>query len=229
MEPADPWWGLEQDLHQQWWECEEWVDNYKREEGTMGRFSKDSGGNFTPAPAGTHVARCIKLIDLGTQTGEYQGKPTVRNQVLVMWELPNELMDTDDGKKPFVASKFYTNSLHEKASLRADLEAWRGKQFNEEELESFDLMSVLTKPCMLSIVGKDGGGTKIASVAALPKGTECPAQFNLEESFWLDEFSQAVFDSISKGIQDIIKKSPEYQAAVSGNAGLETMDDDIPF
>ena len=63
----------------------------------MGRYAKDAGGgDFAPAPAGNHIGRCIKVIDLGTQHSEYQGKPTVRNQVFIQWELCEEKMD--DGK-----------------------------------------------------------------------------------------------------------------------------------
>ena len=70
----------------------------------MGRFSSDNGGGFTPAPEGTHVARCVRLIDLGTQHGEYLGQATVRNQVMVMWELPNTKMPSDG--LPFLISVF---------------------------------------------------------------------------------------------------------------------------
>ena len=32
--------------------------------------------NYTPPPAGMHIARCYRLIDLGTQPKSFQGKPT---------------------------------------------------------------------------------------------------------------------------------------------------------
>jgi hypothetical protein len=108
----------------------------------MGRYANDTGGgDFQHAPIGTHAARCIRLIDLGTQQGEWQGKPTFKNQVLVMWELPDELMEAqDDGQpRPFIVSKFYTNSLSEKANLRKDLTTWRGRDFTDDELDRFDL------------------------------------------------------------------------------------------
>ena len=42
---------------------------------------KDSGGGeFEQAPAGTHMAVCIRVIDIGTQDGEYQGKPNSKRQ-----------------------------------------------------------------------------------------------------------------------------------------------------
>ena len=239
MTDADPWRQYEEHQHEEWTGIQEWIADYTKHlfnderKTKMGRFSKESGGgDFQPAPMGSHVARCIKLTDLGTQTNEHMGEINIKNQVLVTWELPNEMMPPNDEgvTKPFIVSKFYTNSLHEKANLRRDLEAWRGKAFSEEELEGFDLMAVLGKPCMLSIVAKPTGGTKVGSVSAIPKGMDVPPQFNQEESFWLDEFSQEVFDAIPKGIQKIIEKSPEYRGLKQDPVeALSTMDDDIPF
>jgi hypothetical protein len=42
------------------------------------RVSDTGGGDFEQAPAGTHMARCVRIIDIGTQFGEYQGKPNAR-------------------------------------------------------------------------------------------------------------------------------------------------------
>jgi len=232
---SDPWRQYEEHQHEEWTGIQKWIADYNNfgKEKVMGRFAKESGGSdFTPAPVGSHVARCYKLTDLGTQTSDYQGKVTMKNQVLMTWELPLEMMAAgDDGvEKPFSVSKFYTNSLHEQANLRHDLEAWRGRAFTEEELDGFDLMSVLGKPCMLSIVAKPSGGTKVGSVSAIPKGFQVPPQFNLEESFWLEEYSQAGFDAIPKGIQKIIEKSPEWRGLGRDPVQeLAEMEDDKPW
>jgi hypothetical protein len=220
-----------------------WVDAYEAEEKrlgineeNMGRHAKDVGNSdFKQAPTGTHVARCIRLIDLGTQHGEYQGQPNVRNQVLISWELPNELME--DGK-PFLISHFYTNSLNEKATMRAHLESWRGRQFTEGECKGFDLNAVLGKPCMVTVIANDKGKSKVSAVAALPKGLQAPAQVNPSSAFWIEEWNQAAFEAIPKGIREIIEKSEEFKArsAPTGAARFADMPDDdvkqeedIPF
>jgi hypothetical protein len=195
----------------------------------MGRYAKDAGGgDFQQAPAGNHVARCIKLTDLGTQHGEYQGQPNVRNQVLVTWELCNEQMT--DGK-PFIVSHFYTNSLNEKATLRAHLEAWRGRQFSEAEVKSFDLMNIIGKPCMVTVVMNDKGKARVASVASMPKGIPAPEPVNKLSAFWIDEWDQAAFDAMPKGIKAIIEQSDEYKARQgNGSAGkFDDMRDDLPW
>lgn len=216
-----------------------WVDDYEREEKRMGRYAQETGGgDFQQAPIGTHVARCIRLIDLGTQAGEWQGKPNSRNQVLVMWELPNETLEIEGVAKPFIVSKFYTNSLGEKANLRHDLVQWRGRDFSPEELGKFDLQSILGAPCMISIVANDKGKHKVGGVMKMPKGQQAPEAKNPLLAFWLDEFNQATFDGLSDGLKKIIQKSPEYAEAVNGKqprsqpekAGhFDDMEDDIPF
>lgn len=217
----------------------------------MGRFASDTGGSdFQQAPAGSHVARCIRLIDLGTQTSEYQGQVNHKSQVLVSWELCHELYDYEDEnkqrvQKPFLVSAFYTNSLGEKANLRKDLISWRGRDFTKEELEKFDLQTILGAPCIVSVVLNDKGKAKVEGVLKLTKGTEAPNCVNKPYAFWLDEFNKDVFDNLSKGIKEIIEKSPEYQEIAKGKTKeladsftkdnfeqkgqFDNFEDDIPF
>ena len=193
----------------------------------MGRYAQDAGGgDFKQAPTGTHIARCIRLTDLGTQHGEYQGQPNVRNQVLVTWELCNEMMEEG---KPFIVSHFYTNSLNEKATLRAHLEAWRGRQFTEAEAKKFDLMNILGKPCMVTVVENDKGKSKVASVSAMPKGMTAPEPVNKPSAFWIEEWDQAMFDAMPKGIREIIEKSDEYKARSKPKGSFDDMKDDLPW
>lgn len=209
----------------------------------------DSGGgaDFVPPPVGTHVARCVRLIDLGTQKSDFNGQESVKRQCLLGFELPTELMEGGeyDGK-PFVVSKFYTQSLHEKATLRKDLETWRGRSFTPVELEGFDSRNVLAKPCLVSVIhNKKSDGkisAKVSSVTSVPKGMQVPAQVNPSVYFSLDEFDQAVFDALSDGIKKIIVRSPEYQAILKRANGVgdpydadwkpgdePVVEDEIPF
>lgn len=200
------------------------------------KWSDNGGGDFEQPPIGTHVARCVKLIDIGTQRGEYQGKATMRRQVIIGFELPNELMQEGEyAGKPFTVSKFYTASLGEKANLRRDLANWRGRDFTEEELRGFDSKNILGKPCMLSLTPNDKGKVRITGVMALPKGTPVPEQINATVYLSLEpeEFKPEVFDALSEGYKKLIKASPEWselqkpQAPKKGS--FDDMEDDIPF
>jgi hypothetical protein len=200
------------------------------------KWTDTGGGDFEQAPVGSHVARCVKIIDIGTQKGEYQGQANIRRQCIVGWELPLELMkEGDHAGKPFTVSRFYTASLGEKANLRKDLENWRGRAFTEQELMGFASKNILGKPCMLSVTHNDKGKARVTGVMALPKGMQVPDQINPSVYFSLDEFDQAVFDALSDGYKKLIQSSPEYQHIASGarpktgSEALAAMEDDCPF
>jgi hypothetical protein len=203
------------------------MSRYAREPENSGDFE------YQEAPTGTHVAICYRVIDLGTQHGEYGGEEQIRNQVLVQWELPEELMT--DGR-PFSVSRFYTNSLHEKATLRKDLAAWRGRDFTEKELAGFDLASIIGKGCLVSVVKTQKGKSKVGAVLALPKGTKVPKLVNEPVTFFIDEWDNAVWEKLTKGLKGMIQKSDEYQERMHGSPlsngdepSMPIDTDDIPF
>ena len=195
------------------------------------KWSESSGGHdFAQAPTGAQVARCVKLIDIGTKESTWEGKTNYKRQVVVMWELPNCLMtDGEYAGKPFIVSKFYTASLSEKSNLRHDLEAWRGKAMTPDELAGFDAKNILGKPCMLGITEGKNGKSRVTTVMQLPAGMTAAKQINPTVYFSLDEFNQEVFDSLSKGIKAMIEKSPEYQAIGQKGNGFEDLADDLPW
>lgn len=177
------------------------------------------GKEFELCPVDTHIARCYKVIDLGTQHSELYDKDTPK--VMVGWELPNALM-TD--KRPFTINKWYTVSTHEKSNLAKDLEAWRGKSFTEEEQKAFNLKDILGAPCFLQVAHEEKNGKTrdvVKSLTKLPTGTECPMGVNETISLSLDpaEFDREVFDSLSDGLKDIIKKSLEWQVIEKNDRG----------
>lgn len=132
---------------------------------------------FTPVPAGTHIARAVHCISLGTQPA--QGEFLATFKVMLGFEIPDEVVIHIETKeeKPMLVSKEYSRSLGKKANLRRDLESWRGREFTTEELNGFPVENVLDKPCMLNVIHKTSatGNTYavIASISPLPKGVKC--------------------------------------------------------
>lgn len=207
----------------------------------------EKGGASRPlTPSGTHIARCFKLIDLGTQHDEYKGQPKILQKIRIYWELPNELavFKEDKGEEPYSISSEYTASLGEKANLRHHLEGWRGRQFTEEELKGFDLKSIVGKPCMITVVhqkSKDGTRTydKVTSVSALPKdpktkkAIEVPPQVNASVIYDIEDGENQVFNELPEWIQKIIRESDEFKgpAPKTGDKGgqPELEEDSIPF
>ena len=89
-------------------------------------ISESGGGDFSPLAEGTHIGRCVRVIDLGLQPGSAQ-YPDAKHKVLFVWEVPGETINIDGEDKPSLLMKRYTSSLHKKSQLRADLESWRGR------------------------------------------------------------------------------------------------------
>ena len=134
----------------------------------MAIIAKDpGGGDFTPAPAGQHAVVCCDVFDMGLMESSFKPGKKV-HKIRISWML-SECME--DGR-PFLASKMYTLSLHEKASLRKDLESWRGLAFTAKELEGFDVESVLAAPALISlihVVKSEKTYANLSSIMALPK------------------------------------------------------------
>src|SRR5262249_13697382 len=124
------------------------------------------------APEGTHAAVCVDVIDLGMVEETYSGKTQQKHKVEIVWQV-----DGLDGGTPFLVRRRYTCSLHEKATLRRDLESWRGRGFTDQELQSFDLEALLSTPCLLNVIHESRNGSIFANVAGvmrLPKDMTAP-------------------------------------------------------
>lgn len=127
--------------------------------------------SFTPAPAGVHQAVCVDVIDKGLLEVTYGGKTKQQHKVSLAWQI-DELRD--DGKR-FLVYKRYTLSLNEKATLRKDLESWRGRAFNRDEEMGFDVESVIGANCLLNVqhnVKPDATYANVVAVMPLAKGMQ---------------------------------------------------------
>ncbi len=214
--------------------------------------SSASSGSFLPVPVGMHLARCYRIIDLGTQKTEWEGKTKHIPKVMLQFEVHGE---DEAGQpiltaagKPMTISKNYSNMLSERASLRADLCSWRGRDFTKAEAAGFELSNVLGVWAMITAatsIGKNGGEyTNIVSINPVPsiiKQAGLPEGHNPTQIFWIEEPDMEMFESFSDSLQEKIKLSPEWEAthktqpnnAASGTvnpkAPFNDFPDDIPF
>jgi hypothetical protein len=224
----------------------------------MSLVAKESaGGTFTPVPPGMYLARCYRIVDLGTQKSEYLGTIKELRKVMIQFEVHGE----DDSGKPLVTSKGepmtisknFTLSLAEKATLRKDLVSWRGRDFTRQELDGFELKNVLGAWAMINVsktLGNNGKEyTNIANINPVPKQIKAaglPEAFNKNSIFSIEEADMELFETFSDGLKAKIKSSPEWQERegreyargehASGaerearkGIGFDDMDDDIPF
>lgn len=171
---------------------------------------------FKMLEAWSYPARCISIIDLWTQIIEWQGEAKELRKVRFTWEFPSELeiFSEEKWEQPFILSKEFTLSLHEKWKLRPFLEGWRGKKFTQEELEWFELEDILWAVCLLSVVHLEYNGKTYANIenaSLLPKGLTCWKPINPQTIFNMCEFNQEIFDSFSQFIRFKIMDSTEYK------------------
>ena len=206
----------------------------------MGFIAKDSGGgDFKKVPPGAYIGRCFSLIDLGTQftTGQYGEK--MQHKIRIAWELFGEDEDGNaltvmiDGKEmPMTINKSYTVSLHEKAGLRRDLAAWRGKDFTDEEAKAFDVSKLLGAYCMINCTTSDTNGktyTNVSGITPIPGALKNskPAGVHALMMFDLDKPDMALFSTFHEKLQEAIKNSPEWAKSQRNGSGFDDIQNDI--
>ncbi len=198
-------------------------------------------------PVGSHIARCIALIDLGTQQhpGFKGGSPWAARDVRIGFELPNALMagryKPELKGKAFRVSTTVKQSLHPSAKLRKMLKSWKGRDFTKEELENFDPKQIVGRACRLTLV-ESNDFVNIDGVAPLSAGEKCPKQVYASTllSLELDDFDQKVYDGLPEQLRNKIALSPEFKLLVGGGTDEpeygggdesepEPGDDNIPF
>lgn len=212
----------------------------------MSMIASDNGGNNIPKlEGGVYTAISSAIVDLGLQNNEKFNK--TQRKFMMIWTILNETIEVNGEQLPRQLSKEYSFSLHEKSTLRKDLQAWRGKAFTEEELRGFDILNVINVPCQLQILLEERNGktyNNIASIMALPKGTQVE---QLDNTYHFDIENMETWSNwtkIPQWIRDRIKKAENYQTSgleeyVSGiqeetsqeieNDMSITPEDDLPF
>lgn len=211
----------------------------------MSLIAKSTGERIPVMEEGTYQAICTGIIDIGLQRSERFDKTS--SKIIIMWSFPTEKITVGGEEKVRVISKEYTNNLGEKSNLTKDLQAWRGKNFTEDELKGFNLLNVLSASCLMQMIHKEKNGNKyaeIASIMALPKGIEKVGVGNIEQQivFDLDEKDTwGSFFNIPEWIQNKIKNATNYESSglkayieasdikqEEGSSDDET-NDDLPF
>lgn len=165
-------------------------------------------------PVGLHIARCCAIVDLGTQTGSYAGRPTIGRKIQVSFELPS--VGNSKTGNPLKVMQIYTVSMHRKARLRMDIESWRGNAFSDEggELDTFELSWMLGRYCQMYVshYKKDGDTyAKMERISPVAEGTTLPDAVNEPVFFSLDEPDLKYFAPLSTGVKTMIQTSPEWK------------------
>ena len=195
-------------------------------------------------PAGNHLGRCYRILDLGTQKSGGVGEVKIQRKIEIAWELhgiddDGNPLTTDDGR-PLSVDKMFTHSWWENANLRKMLQSWRGKPWTDKEVNKFDLENILGQWAMVTVVHRVSSNGKtypnvdnLAPVPPMIKQGGLPEGHNDLKIFKLSEPDWQFYETLPKWKKDKIALSPEYQSArnrgTAHGSGFEDMEDDIPF
>lgn len=167
------------------------------------------------APAENLPARCIQVIDCGTQEEDYQGEKSEKRKIRLTWELVTETLTNGEGEefRPLISNE-YTASLDPKANLRKALEGWRGQPFKDTDLKDLDLAKLLGTACMLQIIHKvsSRGNTyaKINNISKVPQGLNVAQANRPTLEYSVSSGDTDIFRSLPEWLQDYISAAPEF-------------------
>jgi len=191
-------------------------------------------------PAGITLGVCYSIIDLGTQTEQFPGKPPMQIRKLhfsfELPSLPQVIFDEKKGPQPQALFHEYTASLDEKANLAKVLLSWG--QMKQEQLKAVNsatfagfIKMFLGQACMINVahnVAKtatdettgqklvyanigQGGLSIMPRMEAIPKPT---GTINPAKFLDLDAFDWSTYNSLPKFLQEKIAKSKEWASVL---------------
>ena len=138
----------------------------------MALHAPRTSAEFELCPAGSHVAVCCDVVDLGPVKGtDFNGQPIVQHKVQIRWQIRTRMATTG---KPYLVQKRYTFSMHEKANLRKDVNSWRGRPFTDAEADAFDFERLVGKLCYLNVIHNArprGTYADVVAIMPVPPGT----------------------------------------------------------
>lgn len=174
-----------------------------------------NSGEFELIPAGVYVARCYKMIDVGTQSVQYMNNPPKpTRQIYLYWEILQDADGNDvrmaDGERVFSIFKQYTWSMNEKANLRKDLNAWRGQPFTEAEAKDFDVSKLLEAYCLIQVVHRESGDRTYANVDSIMATTKKPEGINEVVNFVITDPDMEIYENLPDWLKAKVQEANEW-------------------
>lgn len=166
------------------------------------------------APEGTHPARLVQLIDMGTQKPSNPKHKATRKVSLGFEIIDDDLMTGEDEDQHFMAFRRFPLKVSSGSHLGKVLKSWQGVTVKKDE--DFDLSELINEPCLITVEHTEGDdGNTYANITAIvspPKGMKVGKATRDIIELSLDEnFDQEAFDSLPDFVQEKIEESPEYE------------------
>lgn len=185
------------------------------------------GEDFQPIPAGQYVAKCVGMVDIGTQTvTSKQFGTSQKRQIILSFEIVSDIAGNtvrrEDGQH-FSINQTFTWSLHQNAALRAFLDSWRGRPFTDAEAQGFDIAKLKGQGALLQIVHNPSGDRTYANIGSIMSWAKPVQGENEEFLFSIADAGdiQNVFPKLPQWMQEKIRQAPEWAQA----GGQQTLAD----
>lgn len=120
-----------------------------------------TAGNFVPTPEGTHQVVLVDIQELGMLDDGFGGqKPYIK----YVFQTEEKM----DSGKPYIVSRRFNATLHNKGHLRPFIQSMRGKVFTPDELKGFDDEELVGKNYSVVVVHNTGGnGATYANIQSI--------------------------------------------------------------
>lgn len=175
------------------------------------------------------------VIDEGTHEESYMGEakdPVQKCRIGFELPLRKHIFNEEKGEEPFTLSVQFTYSMHEKAKMRKFLVSWRGKEYTPESLTKFlkgGIPLLLGQPALINVIHVDkksseGKFAKIVTAMPLPEGMICPPAILPPIKYSQEQGRDAVFQSLSKWLQEEIAQCIEWRPKIAGNEPSDVTD-----
>lgn len=179
-------------------------------------------------PQGSHIARCIGLVHIGTYASTDQsGKPDQKNEIRLTFEFPDVLGTNKEGDKlPLILSQGYRLSMGPKANLRKIVEGMIGTSLDDEEAYAFDTERLVGMPCAVVVKHKTSKkGSKyetIASVAPLMKDQVAKEASRPYKILTYDKWDEVFFQSLPEFLRKLMESTEEFSMMMRGDETPKT-------
>jgi hypothetical protein len=185
-----------------------------------------SGGQLN-CPPGSHPARVAAIVDLGTQTDEFEGKVRKNPHLYLSFEVYV-------GDTSYLIARDYNFTLSPKSALRPVVEGVLGRLLGADP---FDLNALLGKACLVNLTPKVSNTgksySKLVGVSPLPQAMTCPPAEKTPVVWCIGD----AFDRLpnwlpfcyGESVQDVILRSPEGQRAASPAGVAAAVEEPIPY
>lgn len=176
-----------------------------------------TGGDFETVPSGVFLARCYKMIDLGTAPARIVGgkKFKAARKIMLFWELLQTQKGKDvfmeDGERVFSINAEYTWSMYKTANLRKVLDLWRGQPFTDAEADGFEISKLLGVYGYLQVVHEKKGDRTYANVGAIMPSDQYDIGVNDLSTFSIEDPDMEMFEGFPEWLRNKIEDSAEWE------------------